>query len=71
MRILDRRGNRVPSPKPLSRKQTARLTLLWLPPEPKDMVADREIAILKRTIQLLQRRIKTLERPWEKSPRSA
>jgi len=35
------------------------------------MLADREIAILKKTIQLLQRRIKTLERAWDKSPRSA
>lgn len=71
MRILDRRGNRVPSRKPLFRKQAAKLTLLSQPPGPKDMMADREIAILKKTIQLLQRRIKTLETSWEKSPRSA
>ncbi len=71
VRILDRRGNRVPSQKLLFKKQTPRLTLVSQATEPKDMLADREIAILKKTIQVLQRRIKILERAWDKSTRSA
>jgi len=61
----------VPSQKLLFKKQTPRLTLVSQATEPKDMLADREIAILKKTIQVLQRRIKILERAWDKSTRSA
>ena len=61
----------MPSQKLLFKRQTARLTLLSQATEPKVMLADREIAILKKTIQLLQRRIKTLERAWDKTPRTA
>jgi hypothetical protein len=61
----------VSSRKHLIKKQSARLTLISQGTEPKDMLAGREIAILKKTIQLLQRRIKTLERVWDKSTRSA
>jgi hypothetical protein len=71
VKVLERRAGRVSRQKLLFRKQTPRLTLVPQAAGSKDAIDERELAILKKAIQLLQRRIKVLERACDKSTRSA